>query len=112
MSDIAIMLTSLALPINFICHLTVFIGGLYIAIHSRNIPTWLSTCLWYIGCSSFFILITIILGWIYGPHFPLSYDNLGFFGEILFNFWIAGTTLLFFLYTLRIDIIHSKYRKK
>jgi len=112
MTDIVMLLTSLSLPINFICHLTVFIGGLYIAVHSRVIPTWLSTCLWYIACSSFLIMISMILGWIYGPQFPLSYQNLGFFGEILFNFWIAGTTLLFFLHTLRIDIIHSKHRKK
>lgn len=106
------MFNSLALPINFICHCIMFIGGLYIAIHSRIIPKWLSTCLWYIGCSSFLIAITIVLGWIYGPQFQLSYDSLGFFGEILFNFWVAITTALFFFKTVLIDISHAKHRKK
>lgn len=105
------ILGSLALPLNFACHIIIFIGGLYIAIHSRLIPTWLRTCLWYIGCSSFFIAITIILDWIFGSQFELSYDRVGFFGEILFNCWVATTTIIFFFKTVSTDITHSKFRK-
>lgn len=99
-----------ALVINFMCHLTMFIGGLYIAIHARNVPNWLRTCLWYIGCSSFLIAITIILGWTLGPSFELSYDNVGIIGETLFNIWIAITTVTFFYRTIATDIKYSKMR--
>lgn len=99
-----------ALVINFMCHITMFIGGLYIAIHSRNIPNWLRTCLWYIGCSSFLIGITIILGWVLGPQFELSYDKVGVLGETLFNIWVSITTITFFINTLKLDIKYSKNR--
>jgi len=96
---------------NFICCITIFIGGLYIAIHSRKIPIWLRTCLWYAGCSDFFTATTILLGWIFGPQFELSYNNVGIIGEILFNFWIAFTTIVFFFKTIRSDIKYSKLRR-
>lgn len=99
-----------AVLINFICHLTVFMGGLYVAIHARNIPTWLRTCLWYIGCSSFLIATTMILGWILGPDFELSYDKVGVIGETMFNMLIAITTVMFFGKTVAIDIRQSKLR--
>lgn len=100
-----------ALIVNFLCHITIFFGGLYIAIHSRKIPTWLRTCLWYIGCSSFLIAIMIILGWTIKPEFELSYHRIGFFGEIIFNIFIAITTVIFFINTLAIDIKNSSKRK-
>lgn len=99
-----------ALILNFFCHITIFTGGLYIAIHSRGIPHWLRTCLWYIGCCSFLIANTIVLGWALGPSFELSYHNVGFFGEILFNIWIAITTVIFFMNTVAIDVKFSRFR--
>lgn len=105
------LLNSLALPINFVCHSIIFIGGLYIAIHSRCIPIWLKTCLWYIGCSSFLINITIIIGWVLGSQCELSYSKIGLFGEVLFNILIAITTFVFFLTTISANIKYSKLRK-
>lgn len=105
------ILNPYALVINFFCHFTIFIGGLYIAIHSRAISNWLRTCLWYIGCCSFLTANTIILGWALGPSFELSYHKIGLFGEILFNIFIAITTVIFFVNTLAIDIKHSSKRK-
>ena len=99
-----------AMVINFICHLTVFFGGLYVAIHSRSIPQWLKTCLWYIGCSSFFIVIMMLLEWTLGSAFELSYTNAGIIGETMFNTWICVTTFIFFLKTVAEDIKHSKKR--
>lgn len=104
-------LNPIALFINFFCHITMFLGGLYIAIHSRKIPTWMRTCLWYIGCSSLLIAITIILGWTLGPQFELSYHQIGTLGETLFNIWVAATTITFFLETVAADIKHSSKRK-
>lgn len=98
--------------LNFICHFTVFFGGLYIAVHSRCIPNWLRTCLWYIGCSSFLVGTTIALGWIFGPSFDLSYDKLGIYGETIFNIMITLTTATFFLKTLAADVKFSKSRRQ
>lgn len=100
-----------ALIVNFLCHITIFFGGLYIAIHSRKIPTWLRTCLWYIGCSSFLIAITIILGWTVTPEFELSYHRIGTICETLFHILIASTTALFFIETVAADIKNSTKRK-
>ena len=99
-----------ALVINFMCHLTMFIGGLYIAIHARNVPNWLRTFLWYIGCSSFLIATTIICGWILGSSFELSYDNVGVIGETMFNIFISITTITYFYKTVVTDIKYSKMR--
>lgn len=99
-----------ALIINFFCHLTMFFGGLYIAIHSRLIPNWIRTFLWYIGCSSFLIAITIILGWVFGDQYELSYSSVGVIGETLFNIWVSIMTLAFFYKTIISDIRHSKNR--
>lgn len=108
--NIVLDINFFAIFINFLCHITVFTGGLYIAIHSRSIPNWLRTCLWYIGCSSFLIAITIILGWVLGPNFELSYDRIGMFGETLFNIWISITTITFFIKTIAADIKYSRSR--
>lgn len=99
-----------AMAINLICHLTVFIGGLYIAIHSRSIPNWLRTCLWYIGCSSFLVVIMMLLGWIFGHDFELSYVSAGIIAETMFNFWVCVTTFIFFLKTVAADVKFSKKR--
>lgn len=109
--EIIMMSDTFLIPVNFVCHLIIFLGGSYIAIHSRKIPTWLRTCLWYIGCSSFLIAITIILEWTLGQQFELSYYKIGIVAEILFNFWIAITTLVFFIKTIYSDIKFSKLRK-
>ena len=99
-----------AVMINFLCHVIVFFGGLYVAIHSRSIPNWLRTCLWYIGCCSFLIVTFIICGWTLGNDFVFSYANAGVIGETLFNIWISITTLAFFFNTLAEDIKYSKKR--
>lgn len=109
-SQIVTAVEPYALGVNFLCHMTMFFGGLYIAIHARKIPEWLKTCLWYVGCSSFLIAITIILGWVFGPLYELSYDNVGVIGETLFNIWIASTTIVFFFKTVIADIKYSKNR--
>lgn len=99
-----------AVMINFLCHVTIFLGGLYVAIHSRSIPNWLRTCLWYIGCSSFLIGTFIVCGWSLGNDFVFSYSNAGVIGETLFNVWISVTTLAFFFKTLVEDVKHSRRR--
>lgn len=111
MQQLISFLKEYELVINFFCHFTVFIGGFYIAIHSRKIATWLRTCLWYIGCSSFLITISVVLQWVLGADFELSYANTQIISHTLLYMWIVITTLVFFLKTVAIDIKHSKQRK-
>ena len=96
--------------INFISHLIIFIGGLYVALHSRTIPRWLSTLLWYVGCASMLCALTIGLEWTFGAVFPLSYSQLGFLCEIFLHVSIAVTVATLFSQTLWNDIV--KYRSQ
>lgn len=113
------MVTELALTlenydhlINVITYSALFVGGFYIALHSRMMPTWLITCLWYIGVSSFLIVITIILELLYGQLFPGSYFLIGIIPETLLKISLLTTVVLLFLKTVFQDIKGSKQRTK
>lgn len=108
--QITYLLSTISLPLSFIIHSIIFVGGLYVAIHSRIIPNWLATCLWYVGLSSLFLTITIGIEYTLGSDFPLSYTNLGQIGEILDNLIIAFTISLLFGNTLYSDIKNKKNR--
>lgn len=100
---------SYALAINFVAHVLIFIGTFYVALQNRNLPQWHITPLWYAGLCSLFVAITIVLQWAIGPEFPLSYWNLGLFGETLLNIAVAAIAVIMLIGTVRADI---KYRKK
>lgn len=101
----------LTLVINFCCLFIVFIGGLYIAIHARNIPLWFRTPLWYIGASSFLVCISIICEWAVGPDYFLSYSHFGLYGETLLNINLAIASGLMLVHTVFKDICCMKLRK-
>jgi hypothetical protein len=105
------LIQPLLIPLDFLCHIIIFIGGFYIAMHSRCIPRWLVTCIWYIGLSSFLNAVTILLQWTYGDAFPMSYSNVGIVTEIMLNVNLAVTVVLMFANTVREDIMGSKNRK-
>lgn len=104
------LVNTLNLPLSFIIHVIIFIGGLYVAIHSRIIPTWLSTCLWYVGLASLFVSITIGIEFTLGSDFPMSYTNLGKLAELLDSSIIAFTISLMFGNTLYNDLKNKKNR--
>ena len=79
--EIANAVTEMQAVINFVAHITIFIGTMFVAVYSRNLPPWHVTPLWYAGLASCFTAITILIEWIFGPDFPLSYNVLGVFGE-------------------------------
>lgn len=108
--QLANLVSVISLPLSFIIHIIIFIGGLYVAIHSRIIPEWLSTCLWYVGLGSLFVSITIGLEYIIGPSFPMSYTNLGQIAELLDSTIIAFTVSLMFGNTLYHDLKNKKNR--
>lgn len=97
--------------ILFISHLIIFVGSFYVAMHSRIIPTWLTTCIWYIGLSSLFTLITIMIEWFLGPYEAFSYSNLRFFSQYLPILSISITVFLMFINTVCSDITSKKLRK-
>lgn len=99
------------LVINFVCLIIVFIGGLYIAIHARNIPLWFRTPLWYIGASSFLVCASIVSEWIVGPEFFLSYSNFGLYGETLLNINLAIASGLMLVNTVVKDISCMRLRR-
>lgn len=100
------------LPLNFVCHLTIFLGGLYVALHSRCLPSWVVTALWYIGLCSSINCLTIILEWTNGPDCVLAYTNIGTSTETLLNVTLALTVFSCFSNTLLKDFKGMKDRKK
>jgi hypothetical protein len=112
MNQMILFLKTHELLINFFCHAIIFLGGFYIAIHSRKIATWLRTCLWYIGCSSFLITISVIIEWALGPDIEFSFTNTQLLSRNLLYFWIAVTTFVFFIKTVMIDIKHFNNRQQ
>jgi len=96
--------------INFICHLTIFIGGFYVALHSRVMPTWAITGLWYIGISSFLALLTIMFEWFNGPAFDFSYTSLGRVTDTFLHLNIAIMVFMMFFHTMYKDFKNMKNR--
>lgn len=105
-------LNSWTLLINFVCHITVFVGILYVAVHSRELSTWIITPLWYLGLTSGFVCTTIVTQWFAGPQHPMSYWTMGQLGEIGAHIILAFICFVLFVRTLKADLENSKHRKQ
>jgi hypothetical protein len=97
--------------INFFCYIFVFLGGLYVAMHSRILPKWAITSIWYLGLSSFFVAVTIIVEWIFGQHHPFSHFMMGDFGEMIININLCAMVFFLFFHTLYHDFMNKRGRK-
>lgn len=111
-SHITTFLNSLTVPINFVCHLLIFVGSFYVALHNRKIPQWHLTPLWYLGLANLFVSITILTQWVIGPEHPLSYWNIGLVGETICTIILAAIVVTMFAATVFRDIIGSKKRRQ
>lgn len=100
------------MPLNFLCHVMIFLGGFYVALHSRFLPTWTITCLWYIGLCSLLNCMTIFAQLFYGADFFLSYDNVGMITETLLNISVASTVAIYFSDTVIKDFLGMKRRTR
>lgn len=98
--------------INFISHMLIFIGALYVALHNRQLPKWHITPLWYVGLSSFSCAIAIMCQWGLGSTFPLSYSSIGSITELALDISLASIAIIFLCITLKKDITNSAYRSK
>lgn len=101
-----------ALLINFICHLVVFVGLLYVSVHNRELDTWVVTPLWYLGMCSGFVAVTIITQWVVGPQHPMSYWTFGQLGEIAGHILLAGICFVMFVKTIKSEILDRKLNKQ
>jgi hypothetical protein len=97
--EIANALNEVQTIVNFCAHISIFIGALFIAVYSRTLPHWHVTPLWYVGLTSCFTAITILIEWLLGPEFPLSYTVLGLFGETALNIAIAAIAIIMMIKT-------------
>lgn len=109
-TELMVFFNSVTLPINFVCHICVWIGSFYVALHNRNLPTWHVTPLWYLGLVNLFVAVTILVQWVIGPEHPLSYWNFGLFGETLSNIILASIVIVMFLVTILNDFKGRKQR--
>lgn len=97
--------------ILLLAHIVIFSGGLYTAIHSRVIPNWAATCFWYVGLTSLFSLITILVELIVGSYHPLSYTNMKILAELLPILSISIAVTIFFSHTVYVDFKNRNKRK-
>lgn len=97
-----------------LCHLVIFFGSFYVAMHNRVINDAVITLLWYVGLASFFNVALIVLGYFFGDveDFPLTYDNLGHISEAIFAGVVATTIGTLFFLTVKTDYQARKARKK
>lgn len=96
--------------LSFAGCVVVFLGGAYIALHSRVIPKWAATSLWYIGLAALLNGLTILIDWTIGQMHPLSHFQIGTVTETLLILSIAGTVGLLFFNTVWQDYLGSRKR--
>jgi hypothetical protein len=111
-TSLAVFFNSWTLLLNFVSHFVVFIGILYVAIHNRELKSWVITPLWYLGLTSGFVCATIVVQWAVGPEHPMSYWTLGVVGEIMSHFVLAAISFILFIKTLKADLNYKRLRKK
>lgn len=111
-SEIILAINSFNMPVNFVTHLIIFVGTFYVVLHNHNLRQWHITPLWYLGLIHLFTAITVIIQWTLGPENPLSYWNMGLFGEALCNVALSAIVIIMFFFTVRQEWRESKKLKK
>lgn len=111
LSEFIANVTAYSNIVNFICYVFVFLGGFYVAMHSRVLPKWATTSIWYLGLSAFFVAITIVVEWCFGQHHPFSHFMMGDFGEMIMNLNLFAIVFFLFLHTIYHDMKSKKDRK-
>lgn len=95
------ILHQLSQPTFFVTNLVIFVSSLYIAIYNKTMPNWVITPLWYTGLSSLFMNITIVLEWVFGDTYCMSFAKIGYLGELAFAISVAVTLTFLFIQTLK-----------
>lgn len=108
--DVLNFVEYIANTIDFISCIVIFLGGAYIALHSRVIPRWAATSLWYIGLAALLTAITILIEWTVGPTHPLSHFMVGKVAEVGLLLMMAVTVGLMFFHTVWKDLQGARKR--
>lgn len=98
--------------LSFSSCIVIFLGGGYIALHSRVIPKWAATSLWYIGLAALLNAFTILIDWTLGQMHPLSHFQIGTVTETILMLSMAGTVGLLFFHTVWRDYLGAKRRRE
>ena len=90
-----------ALALNLLCHLAIFVGTFYVILHSKNLPKWHITPLWWAGLSCLLTALSIIMGYAFGDDFPMAYVHIGTYGETALNICLAVIAVSFIVSTAK-----------
>lgn len=69
--------TTFLVPLNLVFHLSVFIGAFVLVLKNEKLPQWHIAPLWWSGMASGLCALSILIQFIFGWSFPLSYYNVG-----------------------------------
>ena len=111
-TSIVTFFNSWQLLLNFLCHSTIFVSILYVAIHNRDLQNWIITPLWYLASISGFVALTIVIQWGIGPEHPLSYWTLGILGELGSHIALASIAVVLLVQTIKSDLLNRSKRYK
>lgn len=98
--------------ILFLTSFLIFLGGGYIALHSRLMPKWAVTSLWYIGLAALLNMITILIEWMVGSTHPFSHFQIGIVAELCVFITLAVSVGMLFFHTVWQDYLGAKRRKQ
>ena len=101
-----------ALVLLFLSHFVIFFGTLYVAVHNRNLKPWHVTPLWYFGLVNLLISIAIMIEWVFGPEYVLSYWRLQNVYALLENLVLTYLVISMFIGTLLRDLKEKRMRKE
>lgn len=108
----AVNFIDLISPTLILCsNILVFIGSGYVALHSRVMPKWVVTCLWYTGLAALLNAITLVVELIEDQMHPLSHFQIGVVTESMMHVMLAVVVTLLFANTIWKDYQWSKIRK-
>lgn len=111
LKEVILIVDNVSSGISVVSNLVTFVGGFYIALHSRMIPKWMTTCLWYIGLASLLNAITHIVEWVWDSMHPLSHFQIGSFTEVLMTLSLGITIGMLFFHTIWKDFIGARKRQ-
>ncbi len=89
-----LFLRNQVLLINIVSLIFIFVGCYKIACN-KKIKHDLKTPIWYAGIFALFTSLLIVIQWLLGAEFPLSYNKIGRFGEVAMNVCLALSAIQF-----------------
>lgn len=112
LSDVVNYIDAVSHQVLFVSSFLIFLGGGYIALHSRVMPKWAVTSLWYIGLAALLNMITLVIEWTVGSTHPFSHFQFGIVAEMCVFITLAVAVGMLFFHTVWQDYLGAKRRKQ